>query len=324
MKDHLVAALVYDGLYTFEFGCVTEVFGLHRPEVPAPWYDFAVCAVDSGPLRAAGGVRIEASHGLETLARAGTILLPGWPRDREPPETLLETLRHAHGRGARIASICSGVFLLAATGLLDGRRAACHWMHAESLKARFPAVQVEPDVLYIDEGSFITSAGSAAGLDMMLHLVRRDHGARICNMVARRLVLPPHREGGQAQFVRRPVPVRGATRFAAALDGLRAEVTQPLTVEAMAARAAMSPRTFHRRFREAMGMTPQEWVIRERVEVAKDLLEEVALPIAVVAERAGFGAPETLRLHFKRITGQTPAAYRRLFGGHEGTGDASA
>lgn len=317
MQGHLVAAVTYDGLTTFEYGCVIEIFGLKRPELGVHWYDFAVCGAEPGPLRAEAGLTFTPPFGLDVLARAQTILLPGWTYDREPSQTLIDALRAAHARGARIASICSGVFLLAATGLLDGRRAACHWMQAEKLGERHPKVQVEPDVLYIDDGSLITSAGSAAGLDMMLHLVRRDHGARICNMVARRLVLPPHRDGGQAQFVKRPVPVRSNGQLAAAIDSFRAEATRDLSVDEMAARAAMSPRTFFRRFREAVGMTPQEWLIRERVEIAKELLEEGKLPIAQVALQSGFNAPETLRHHFKRVVGRTPAEYRRIFASSE-------
>src|SRR5882672_9282324 len=201
-----VVALAYDRLATFEFGIVVEVFGLPRPEIKVPWYRFEVCALDRGPLRATGGVTIRAGAGLGALSRAGTIIIPGWrdPEER-PPEALLTALRAAHARGARLVTICSGVFVLAAAGLLDGRRATTHWRYVERLRSLHPQIRVEPDVLYVDEGSILTSAGSAAGIDLCLHVVRRDYGAEIANQVARRLVMPPHRDGGQAQYVQDPI-----------------------------------------------------------------------------------------------------------------------
>ncbi len=312
-KKHLVVVLAYDGLCTFEFGCAVELFALDRPELGVDWYDFAVCAVDKGPIRAAGGITVQARYAPGLLKKADTIVIPGWrDADEAPPPALLAALRAAHRRGARLCSICSGVFVLAAAGVLDGRRATTHWRYADQLAQRYPAVQVEPDALYVDEGQVITSAGSAAGLDMLLHLVRRDYGARVGNLVAQRLVVAPHREGGQAQFLPRPMPADEAGRLAKLMDSLRRHPHRPHTVATMAQQAAMSPRTLQRQFRDATGMGPVEWLTRERVAIAKDLLE-TPLPLAQVAERAGFGSEETLRHHFRRLVATTPGAYRKAF-----------
>ncbi|RQR49921.1 transcriptional regulator FtrA [Burkholderia sp. Bp9125] len=313
MQNHLVVALAYDRLCTFEFGCVVELFALERPELGVDWYRFAVCASEPGPVRAAGGITVAAPYRLAMLDRADTIVIPGWrDPDELPPEPLLKKLRAAHRRGARLCSICSGVFVLAAAGVLDGLTVTTHWRYAERLQARYPALQVNPDALYVDEGQVITSAGSAAGLDMLLHLVRRDHGGAIANRVAQRLVLPPHRDGGQAQFVPRPVAPGGGDRLARLIDWMRAHAAEPHTLASLAAHAAMSPRTLQRQFADATGMSPVTWLIRERVNVAKDLLEaNPALPLAQVAMRAGFGSEESLRRHFRRIAATSPAAYRK-------------
>jgi AraC family transcriptional activator FtrA len=312
---HRVAILAYDRLCTFEFGCVVELFALERPELGVPWYDYAVCAVEPGPLRATGGFRFEAAHGLAYLRRADTIVVPGWrdPAER-PPETLLRALRAAARRGARICSICSGVFVLAHAGLLDGCRATTHWRHAERLAREFPAVTVDASALYVDEGRLVTAAGSAAGLDMLLHLVRRDHGPRVANAVAQRLVMAPHRDGGQAQFVPRPVPAAETSPIGRLLDALRRDPAAPQTLASMARLARTSPRTLQRRFKEATGLTPQDWLIRERIALAKDLLEtQPSLGIERLAERAGFGSPESLRRHFRVRALPAPTAYRRHF-----------
>ncbi|QGZ40471.1 AraC family transcriptional activator FtrA [Pseudoduganella flava] len=312
-SKHLVVALAYDGLCTFEFGCTVELFALERPELGVDWYDFQVCAVERGPIRAAGGITVQARYAPGLLKQADTIVIPGWRgADVPPPPALLAALRAAHARGARLCSICSGVFVLAAAGVLDGLRATTHWRYAEQLAARYPAIQVEADALYIDNGQVITSAGSAAGLDMLLHLVRRDYGARVGNLVAQRLVVPPHREGGQAQFVPRPMPPDEVGRLTKLMDWLRRHPAQPHSVATMAERAAMSPRTLQRQFRDATGMGPLEWLTRERIAIAKDLLES-PLPLAQVAERAGFGSEETLRHHFRRLVATTPGAYRKAF-----------
>jgi AraC family transcriptional activator FtrA len=251
MPNRLVVALAYDGLCTFEFGIAIEVFGLPRPEMGPDWYRFAVCAVDRGPMRAVGGFQVVADGGLELLEDAGTIIIPGWRGAQAAPipPALIESLRRAHGRGVRLMSICSGVFVLAAAGLLTGRRATTHWHHVERLSAAYPEIRVEPDVLYVDEGSVLTSAGSAAGIDLCLHVVRRDFGAEVANRLARRLVVPPHREGGQAQFIERPMPpAREGIRLGPLFDRMRARLAEEQTVADLAAETGMSVRTFLRRF----------------------------------------------------------------------------
>jgi AraC family transcriptional activator FtrA len=314
MKKHLVVALAYDRLCTFEFGCVVELFALERPELGVDWYDFKVCAVEPGPIRAAGGITVQAPYEPELLALADTIVIPGWrDADEPPPPALLDAIRAAHARGARLCSICSGVFVLAAAGVLDGLRATTHWRYTERLARRHPRVMVQPDDLYVDQGQVITSAGSAAGIDMLLHLVRRDHGARVGNLVAQRLVVAPHREGGQAQFLPRPMAHGEQGRLSRLMDWLRANPAQPHTVKSMAERAAMSARTLQRQFQDATGMGPVEWLTRERVAIAKDLLEAADVPLAQVAERAGFGSEESLRHHFRRLASTSPGAYRRRF-----------
>ncbi|MGP8435033.1 transcriptional regulator FtrA [Paraburkholderia fungorum] len=316
MQNHLVVALAYDRLCTFEFGCVTELFALERPELGVDWYRFAVCASEPGPIRAAGGITVTAPYTLKLLDRANTIVVPGWRDAGElPPEPLLKKIRAAHERGARLCSICSGVFVLAAAGVLDGKTVTTHWRYADTLQQRYPQLRVQPDALYVDEGQIITSAGSAAGLDMLLHLVRRDHGSAVANRVAQRLVVPPHREGGQAQFVPRPMPQDEGGRLAKLMDWVRRHPTLPHTLQSLAERAAMSPRTLQRQFHDATGMAPYEWLVRERVAIARELLEaSTPLPMTRVAELAGFGSEESLRRHFRRIALTSPGAYRKKFG----------
>jgi len=316
MKKHLVVALAYDRLCTFEFGCVVELFALERPELGVPWYDFDVVAVEPGPIRAAGGITVQAPYEPELLALADTIVIPGWrDADEAPPPALVDAIRAAYQRGARLCSICSGVFVLAAAGVLDGKRATTHWRYTDRLAKRHPKIIVQPDDLYVDEGQVITSAGSAAGIDMLLHLVRRDYGARIGNLVAQRLVVAPHREGGQAQFLPRPMAHDEQGRLSRLMDWLRSNPALPHTVGSMAQRAAMSPRTLQRQFQEATGMGAVEWLIHERVALAKDLLETAEIPLVQVAERAGFGSEESLRHHFRRLAATSPGAYRRRFAG---------
>jgi len=313
--NRLVVALVYDGLCSFEYGCAAEVFGLPRPEYGADWYRFRTCATDAGPLRAMGGLKVSASGGLGLLARAGTIVIPGWKGvDAAPSPALIRALRAAHARGARLVSICSGVFVLAAAGLLDGKRATTHWRYADALARRYPRIGVDPDVLYIDEGQVLTSAGSAAGLDLCLHIVRRDFGPKIANEVARRLVIAPHRDGGQAQFIERPVARReGDARLPALLDHLQRQLKTPIHVAELARRVAMSERTFLRRFRETTGMTPSAWLAAARADRARELLESSNLSIDEIAIEAGFGTAMTLRHHFRRRLSLSPSAYRRRF-----------
>lgn len=309
-----VVALAYDGLGTFEFGIVVELFGLPRRYLGVEWYNFEVCSVERGPIRATGGIRIEANRGLRTLQQAGTIVIPGWrDPDEPPPQSLVRALRSAHAAGARLVSICSGVFVLAATGLLDDKRVTTHWRYVDQLKALFPKVRVEPDVLYVDEGSILTSAGSAAGIDLCLHIVRCDYGAEIANEIARRLVMPPHREGGQAQYVREPMPSPGAGGLAPLMQWAQSHLDKTLQVEDLARRAAMSPRTFARRFAEQTGTTPHQWLTHQRLFAAQRRLETTVESIDQVAEAVGLQTAATLRQHFSRVLGTTPTAYRRQF-----------
>ncbi len=307
-----VAVIAYDGLCTFEFGIAVELFGLPRPEL-AEWYRFRICAAEPGPLRAIGGFVVGTGGGLETLETAGTIIVPGWRDVAEvPPDDLLDSLRRAHANGARLVSICSGVFVLAATGLLAGRRATTHWRYTERLAAAYPAIRIEPDVLYVDEGQILTSAGSAAGLDLGLHLIRRDFGPDVANQVARRLVIPPHRDGGQAQFIDRPVQHDGAA-LAGLFDWIRANLAADLSIARLAGRAHMSERTFLRRFAAATGSTPADWVIAARLARARELLEASTLPVERIATEAGFGTADTLRHHFRKRLRTSPQRYRDRF-----------
>jgi len=317
MPDNpLVVVVAYDGLCTFEFGCAVEVFGLPRPEMGPDWYRFAVAAAEPGPLRAAGGITVGVDGGLDLLAEAGTIVVPGWrAADAPVPAALCDALRAAHAAGARVLSLCSGAFVLAAAGLLDGKRATTHWRYFDALAARYPGLTLVPDVLYVDEGSVLTAAGSAAALDLCLHLIRRDWGPRLANHVARRLVVPPHRDGGQTQYVERPVPRERAagSRLAGLLDRVRAALDQDWPIERLAAEAAVSPRALHRRFQEASGTSPGAWLLAERLARARELLEDAMLPIEDVAAACGFGTAATMRHHFRTTLGVSPAAYRARF-----------
>jgi AraC family transcriptional activator FtrA len=306
--------LAYDGLCTFEFGIVVELFGLRRKNLGVTWYDFEVCSLERGPIRASGGILVEARRGLRSLQHAGTIVIPGWrDADEPPPQTLLRALRLAHAEGARLVSICSGVFVLAATGLLDGKRATTHWRYADRLISRYPKIRVEPDVLYVDEGSILTSAGSAAGIDLCLHIVRRDYGAEIANEIARRLVMPPHREGGQAQYLRDPIRSAAAGGLAPLLQWAESHLDKALRVEDLARRAAMSPRTFARRFREQTGTTPHQWLMHQRLLSAQRRLERTDESVDQVAEAVGLQTAASLREYFSRVLRTTPTAYRRQF-----------
>jgi len=312
----LVVALASDRLAMFEFGITAEFFALARPELGFVPYRFAVAAADPRPLRAHGGIRLDCDGGLELLREADLIVVPGWrDLDETPRPEITGALREASARGARVASICSGAFLLGHSGLLDGRRATTHWRHTERLARLFPGARIEPDVLYVDEGNVVTSAGSAAGIDMLLHLVRKDYGAQVANSFARRMVVPPHRDGGQSQFVVQPIAVRTNDRIASVADWMAQNLSAAITIEALADRAAMSVRTFTRRFRAATGTAPIEWLIRLRVRRAQDLLESSGLAIDGVAHESGFGAPETLRHHFRKVVGTSPSAWRASFRG---------
>lgn len=308
-----VAVFVYDGLGAFEFGIVAEIFGLPRPEMGPGWYRFRACSLKPGRLRATGGVSIATPGRITDLARAGTIVIPGWKASETPPAALVAALRRAHAAGARLLSICSGVFVLAATGLLDGKRATTHWRYVDELRTRYPQIRVQPDVLYVDEGSILTSAGSAAGIDLCLHVVRRDFGAEIANQVARRLVMPPHRDGGQAQYVRDAGRSPGDGGLAPVLQWATAHLHEHLRVEELADRAAMSARTFARRFLKQTGTTPHQWLMHQRLISAQRRLEKTDESVDRIAEAVGLDSAATLRQYFSRVMRTTPTAYRRQF-----------
>lgn len=315
----LVAVLAYDGLCTFEFAIAYEIFGLPRPEMGSDWYRYAVCAIEDGPLRAAGGLIIAATAGRRLLAKADIIIVPGWRGiDAPVPDALVKDLVRAHARGARLMSLCSGIAVLAATGLLEGRKATTHWRYASSIRSRYPGIRLEPDMLYVDERDVLTAAGSAAGIDLCLHVIRKEYGAGAANNVARRLVVPPHREGGQVQFVQRPVLKQHEnSRFGALVDWLRAHLGEAHSVEMLARRAGMSERTFQRKFQEATGLPPGAWLISERVRLAQEHLEQRPdAPLQDVAGACGFGSLETMRHHFRRKTGIAPTRYQRQFSPH--------
>jgi transcriptional regulator GlxA family with amidase domain len=313
-----VAVVAFDRISIFELSVACEVFGLDRSDMGLPNYRFWVCAAEPPPLRTNGGMTLRPGQGLSSLTEADTIVVPAWRDiDEPPPARLLAVLRRAHHRGARIASFCSGAFVLAAAGLLDGRRATTHWMYAAELARRFPAIQVDPSVLYVDEGSVLTSAGTAAAIDLCLHMVRRDHGAQVANAFARRMVVAPHRGGGQSQYVEAPVAAAGGPDgVGQAMEWALRHLDRPLTVECLAGRAHMSARTFARRFRAVTGTTPLQWLLQQRVFTAQQLLEGTELSVEEVAERCGFGSATALRLHFERRFGVPPTVHRAHFRAH--------
>ena len=308
-----VVTLAYNSMGIFDLSVALEVFGRENPGAES-WYHHEVCAVDPPPLHVRGGIFIEARHDLTMLDRADTIVIPGLaPPPEAPPADLVERLRAAHARGARLLSICTGAFVIAATGLLDGRRATTHWLWTELLAERHPSIRVESAVLYVEEDRILTSAGCAAGIDLCLYTIRQDMGARIANTVARRMVVPPHRDGGQSQFVEQDVTLHQNCSLSPLLDWVREHLSEAHTVESLASRADLSPRTFARRFRRLIGATPHRWLTRERVFRAQELLEETTASIDRIAESAGFGSAQVLRLHFRRHLLITPTAYRKTF-----------
>ncbi|AYV29843.1 helix-turn-helix domain-containing protein [Streptomyces sp. CJ_13] len=313
-----VAVALVNGVAPFELGIFCEVFGVDRSDMGLPVYDFAVCsAEDRRSPTGDGHFEIVVPYGLERLESADLICVPAdrEATTREYPEPLLAALRRAVERGARVLSVCSGAFLLGAAGLLDGRRCTTHWMHSPTLSRRFPKARVDPDVLYVDEGSVITAAGTASGIDACLHLVRQEHGAEVANTVARRMVVPPHRDGGQAQFIQRPLPRTECDTVGEVMGWMARHLEDEITVEQLAERAAMSPRTFARRFLQETGTTPYQWVLRQRVLLAQELLESTDDTVDAIAGRCGFGNAAALRHHFLRALGTTPNAFRRAFRG---------
>ncbi len=312
-NSHRVAALCLDGLVAFDLTAATQVFIAASATDGTPFYEVACCSPDGAPIATTSGFELVPRHGLEALVGAGTVVVPGYFAllDR-PPEAVLEALREAAVGGARMLSVCTGAFALGYAGLLDGHRATTHWAHARQLAELFPAVEVDPAALYVDEDAVLTSAGLSAGIDLALHVVRRDFGAAAGERVARRMVAAPHREGGQAQFIKRP-PAQESGSLEPTRRWASERLVEPLDVAAMARHAAVSPRTFARRFREETGTTPLRWLLAQRVLEARRLLEETDLPIDDVAWRAGFGTAASLREHFRRATATTPTAYRRSF-----------
>jgi transcriptional regulator GlxA family with amidase domain len=332
---HNVAAVVIDGVHAFELGVVCEVFGIDRTDDGLPGYDFAVVAGEPGNVRCQAGFTIQAPYNLDRLEEADLIAVPAVSERRledshaiagtdaalrRPfPEPLLAALRRAVDRGAWVLGVCSGVFLLGEAGLLDGRRCTTHWRDAAELARRYPSAKVDPDVLYVDEQPVITSAGTAAGIDACLHLVRKEQGSRVANGIARRMVVPPHRDGGQAQYINRPLAESTAGSLGGVLDWMALNLGRAVTVGELAARAHMSARTFARRFAEETGTTPLRWLTSQRILLAQQLLEDTDETVDAIAEQAGFGNAATLRHHFRAWRDTTPDSYRRLFRG-PGTG----
>ncbi len=302
-----------------EIAVASEFLGVDRPELGLRWYRFTICTPEPGAVALEGGMSLQVDQGLDALRRADTVVVPGWcggGRGSQPDA--IDALRAAAARGARMVSFCTGAFALAQAGILDGRRATTHWGPAPRLAQEFPAVTVDPEVLYIHDvdeaGDVWTSAGSAASIDCALALVRHDFGAEVANHLARDLVVAPHRQGGQAQFVAAPVPVDcGGDPLAPLLDWALERLNQPLTITDLATQANLSPRQFSRRFRGAVGTTPHQWLLDQRLQLARRLLETTDLPIEQVADQAGFGSAAALRMHFQRAVHTSPVAYRRVF-----------
>ncbi|MDF3297966.1 helix-turn-helix domain-containing protein [Streptomyces tropicalis] len=315
-----VAAVLLDGVHPFELGVVCEVFGIDRSDDGLPAYDFAVVSAEGPQLGThVGGLSVATPYGLDRLEQADLIAVPAGDAyaTRSYPPELLAALVRAVDRGARVLSVCSGVFVLGAAGLLDGRRCSVHWRHARDLALRHPRAVIEPDVLYVDEGPVITSAGTAAGIDACLHIVRKEQGPEVANRIARRMVVPPHRDGGQAQYVERPLPRSSCDTVGEVLVWMEEHLDREVTVEQLAARAHMAPRTFARRFQQETGTTPYRWILRQRVLRVQELLEATDETLDAIAGRTGFGTAAALRHQFARALGTTPHAYRRTFRGPE-------
>ena len=309
-----VAVVVYDGVWPFELGVLCEAWGLDRSDQGLPTFDFALCTPEPGHVATAAGFGLWVDHDLGRVAEADLVAVPAVPRNGTVPEPVVRVLQDAYERGARIMSVCSGAFALGAAGLLDGRDCTTHWMYTQELAARFPKANVIPEVLYVDADPIITGAGSAAGLDAALHLYRKEFGASVASMVARRMVVPPQRDGGQAQFIRSAVPDCDADTLGPLLTWITENLDVEMTVESLARRSAMSPRTFARRFREETGTTPHAWITSPRVLRAEELLERTHRSVDQIAGDVGFANAATLRHHFTRVRGVSPQRYRRTFG----------
>ncbi|GAB3979830.1 helix-turn-helix domain-containing protein [Actinoallomurus acanthiterrae] len=316
MDRHVIGLAVTDGTPVFELAVPCEVFGTDRSDLVDPWYELRICAAQPGPLYTTAGLKIDTPYGLESLVDADTVVVAAVarPLQLDPPPELLDAVRAAHKDGKRVMSICSGAYVLAAAGLLHGRRATTHWLNGGDFAHRFPEVDFDPVPLYIEDDGIITSAGTGSAIDACLHLVREDHGAAVANEVARRMVVPPHREGGQAQYTQ-PVahPTGNGDSLSHVLDWARDRLDEPLTVPRLAKVAHLSERTFARRFRETLGITPLQWLLQQRVRLAQELLETTDDSIEDIARRAGFGTAATFRYHFGRVTSVSPQTYRRVF-----------
>jgi AraC family transcriptional regulator, transcriptional activator FtrA len=308
-----VAVAVVSGTAPFELATAIEVFGTDRSELSPDWYDFKLCAAEPGEIRTQGGLVLDTVYDVNDLVCADMVIVPAAGERPEQHGPLLDALRAAHANGARIASICTGAFLLAEAGLLDGRRATTHWAHAKEFAQRYPNVQVDPNVLYVQDDRLFTSAGTAAGIDLCLQLVRLDFGSELANAVARSMVVPPHRDGGQAQYVDSPLPREEADTLGPLLDFALAHLDEPLTLDDLADRAHISVRTLVRRFRAATGTTPLQWLLQQRIRRARHLLESSNEPVERIASLAGFGSAPNLRQHFTRVVGVPPMSYRRTF-----------
>jgi transcriptional regulator GlxA family with amidase domain len=310
-----VAAVVGSRVAGFELGILCQVFGLDRSDDGLPTYDFAVCGARPGLVPTTSGFAVQVTHDLDRIAEADLVAVPAWP-DLDAPldQDVALALRDAHERGASMLAVCTGAFALAAAGILDGRRATTHWQFTDRLARRYPRVRIERDVLYVTDGPVLTSAGAAAGIDACLHVVRRVHGSATANALARRMVVPAHRDGGQAQYVEMPLPEAAVGNgLADLLDWAAGHLDRPLTVSTLAERARMSPRSFARHFGTATGTTPHRWLLEQRLQQAELLLETTDLTVDRVAQRCGFGSADTLRHHFARRRGTTPSAHRHAF-----------
>ncbi len=313
---HTVAVIAFEGISPFHLSVPCIVFGDDLDRLGVPRYRLLICAEKPGLIATMSGFRIEVEHDLSVLEQADTVIMPAWrdPGERAP-QALLDALRAASARGARIAGLCLGTFVVAEAGLLDGRTAATHWAWADDFAQRYPRVRLDRDSLYIDDGTLLTSAGTAAALDCCLHLVRRDHGAEVANRVARRMVVAPHRHGGQAQYIEHPLPqADGADRLSLTLDWAIAHLAEPLTLDTLAEKAGMSRRNFTRRFKEKTGTTVTQWLLNHRLTAARRLLETTDKGVDLVAGLVGFGSAVSLRQHFTQALAVSPSAYRKQFG----------
>ncbi|MFE6975586.1 helix-turn-helix domain-containing protein [Streptomyces sp. NPDC057682] len=325
-RREVVAVLLFSGGPIFESSIPLSVFGIDRQDAGVPRYRLLVCSGEEGPLRTTGGLELTAPYGLEAISRAGTVVVPAWRSITSPPPVeALDALRRAHEEGARIVGLCTGAFVLAAAGLLDGRPATTHWMYAPTLAKRYPSVHVDPRELFVDDGDVLTSAGTAAGIDLCLHIVRSDHGTEAAGALARRLVVPPRRSGGQERYLDRSLPEEiGSDPLAEVVAWALEHLHEQFDVETLAARAYMSRRTFDRRFRSLTGSAPLQWLITQRVLQAQRLLETSDYSVDEVAGRCGFRSPVALRGHFRRQLGSSPAAYRAAYRARRPQGGAEA